>query len=42
MTAKATTALILLLFAVEARSETVNVKYRGPVDLTTFEFGLVQ
>jgi KTSC domain len=30
-------ALILLLFAAEARSETVDVKYRGNVDLKTFE-----
>ena len=30
-------ALILLLFNAEARSETVDVKYRGLVDLKTFE-----
>jgi hypothetical protein len=29
--------LVLLLFATEVRSETVDEKYRGPVDLTTFE-----
>jgi hypothetical protein len=34
---KATTALLLLLFAAEVRSETVDVKYRGPVDLKSFE-----
>jgi len=31
------TALILLLFAAESRSETVDVKYRGNVDLRTFD-----
>jgi len=31
------TALFLLLVASEVRSETVDVKYRGPVDLKTFE-----
>src|ERR1035437_8482914 len=31
------TALMVLCFAAEARSETVDVKYRGPVDLKTFE-----
>ena len=30
-------ALIVLLFTAEVRSETVDVKYRGPVDLKTFE-----
>ena len=30
-------ALIALLFTAEVRSETVDVKYRGPVDLKTFE-----
>src|SRR5258708_3351328 len=30
-------ALILLLLTAEVRSETVDVKYRGPVDLETFE-----
>jgi hypothetical protein len=30
-------AAILLLIAAEVRSETVDVKYRGPVDLRTFE-----
>jgi hypothetical protein len=29
--------LIVLLLAAEAHSETVEVKYRGPVDLKTFE-----
>jgi hypothetical protein len=29
-------ALFVLLFAAEVRSETVDVKYRGPVDLKTF------
>ena len=31
------TFLILVLFTAEVRSETVDVKYRGPVDLKTFE-----
>jgi hypothetical protein len=31
------TALLLLLFTAEVRSETVDVKYLGPVDLKTFE-----
>jgi hypothetical protein len=30
-------ALIVLLFTVEVRSETVDVKYGGLVDLKTFE-----
>ncbi|ABE37247.1 conserved hypothetical protein [Rhodopseudomonas palustris BisB5] len=30
-------ALIVLLLNAEVRSETVDVKYRGPVDLRTFE-----
>jgi hypothetical protein len=30
-------ALIVLVFTAEVRSETVDVKYHGPVDLTTFE-----
>jgi hypothetical protein len=30
-------ALILLLLTTEVRSETVDVKYRGTVDLKTFE-----
>jgi hypothetical protein len=34
---RAGTALILLLFTAEVRAETVEVKYRGPVDLRTFE-----
>ena len=34
---RARAALIVLLFAAEARAETVDVKYRGPVDLKTFE-----
>jgi hypothetical protein len=34
---RAATALIVLLFTAEVRSETVDVKYRGPVDLKTFE-----
>jgi len=29
--------IALLLFTAEVRSETVDVKYRGPVDLKTFE-----
>jgi hypothetical protein len=29
--------LIALLIAVEVRAETVDVKYRGPVDLKTFD-----
>jgi hypothetical protein len=31
------TVLFLLLFTAEVRSENVDVKYRGPVDLKTFE-----
>lgn len=31
------TAIALLLLTAEVRSETVDVKYRGPVDLKTFE-----
>jgi hypothetical protein len=31
------TALLLLFLTAEVRSETVDVKYRGPVDLRTFE-----
>ena len=34
---RAATVLIVLLFIAEARSEAVEVKYRGPVDLKTFE-----
>jgi KTSC domain len=34
---KAATTLILLMLASEVQSETVDVKYRGPVDLKTFE-----
>jgi hypothetical protein len=34
---KAATALVLLLLTAEVRSEIVDVKYRGPVDLKTFE-----
>jgi hypothetical protein len=34
---KATVALMLLLVTAEVRSETVDVKYRGPVDLETFD-----
>jgi hypothetical protein len=37
MTRAAAAALLVLLFAAEVRSETVDVKYRGPVDLKTFE-----
>src|SRR3982074_1783547 len=37
MMIRAAAALIVLLFAVEVRSETVDVKYRGPVDIQTFE-----
>ncbi len=33
------TALFILLSSAEVRSETVDVKYRGPVDLKTFECG---
>ncbi len=36
MTPRIATALFLLLLAAEAHSETVDVKYRGPVDLKTF------
>lgn len=34
---KAAATLIALLISAEVRSETVDVKYRGPVDLKTFE-----
>lgn len=34
---RAAAALIILLFTAEVRSETVGVKYHGPVDLKTFE-----
>jgi hypothetical protein len=34
---KTATALLLLLLTAEVRSETVDVKYRGTVDLKTFE-----
>jgi hypothetical protein len=34
---RAATTLFLLLLTAEVRSETVDVKYRGPVDLKTFE-----
>ncbi|QND70748.1 KTSC domain-containing protein [Tardiphaga robiniae] len=34
---RAVAALLVLLFAAEVRSETVDVKYRGPVDLKTFD-----
>jgi hypothetical protein len=34
---RAVTAIVLLLLTAEVRSETVDVKYRGPVDLKTFE-----
>jgi hypothetical protein len=34
---RAASVLIVLLFTAEARSETVDVKYRGPVVLKTFE-----
>jgi KTSC domain len=37
MTPRIATALFLLLFTAEVRSETIDVKYRGPVDLKTFE-----
>jgi hypothetical protein len=37
MMTRAAAALIVLLFAAEVRSETVDVKYRGTVDLKTFE-----
>ncbi len=30
-------AALILLFSAEVRAETVDVKYRGPVDLKTFE-----
>ena len=35
--APASTAIILLLLTAEVRSETVDVNYRGSVDLKTFE-----
>jgi hypothetical protein len=35
--ARAAASIIVLLLTAEARSETVDVKYRGPVDLKTFE-----
>lgn len=31
------TLLLVLLFATEVRAETVEVKYRGPIDLKTFQ-----
>jgi KTSC domain len=34
---RAAVPLIVLLFAAEVRCETVDVKYRGPVDLKAFE-----
>jgi KTSC domain len=34
---RATTALLFLLFTTEVRSENVEVKYRGLVDLRTFD-----
>jgi hypothetical protein len=34
---RAVTAIVLLLLTAEVRSETVDVKYRGPVDLKAFE-----
>ncbi len=34
---RTTVALFLLVLTAEVRSETVDVKYRGPVDLKTFE-----
>jgi hypothetical protein len=34
---RAATALLFLLFTTEVRSENVEVKYRGPVDLKTFD-----
>jgi hypothetical protein len=34
---RAAATLIVLLFMMEARAETVDVKYRSPVDLKTFE-----
>jgi hypothetical protein len=34
---RAATVLILLMLTAEVRSETVDVKYRGSVDLKTFE-----
>ena len=37
MMTRAVAALIVLFLTAEARSETVDVKYRGTVDLKTFE-----
>lgn len=37
MITRAVVALIALFFAAEARSETIDVKYHGPVDLKTFD-----
>ena len=34
---RAAATLFVLLFAGEVRSETIDVKYRGSVDLKTFE-----
>jgi hypothetical protein len=34
---RAATALIVFLFAAEVRSETIDVKYWGPLDLKTFD-----
>ena len=37
MMIRTATAVIILLLTAEVRSESVDVKYRGPVDLKTFE-----
>jgi hypothetical protein len=37
MAIRIATAFIVLLLTAEVRSETVDVKYRGPVDLKTFD-----
>ena len=34
---RAAVALVVLFFTAEVHSETVDVKYRGPIDLKTFE-----
>ena len=37
MFTKAAATLLILVLAAEIHAETVDVKYRGPVDLKTFE-----
>jgi KTSC domain len=37
MMVRVATAVALFFFTTNARSETIEVKYRGPIDLKTFE-----